>query len=296
MKKFFSIVAMTVTAVTAVAAGAYIAKKLESKNDDEVKLIEIINDDDSNKELDEEEESNKELPEDKPSEIEVLTLETVNEPEVELVEEMVEELELVEEVTEEVEEPEVEPVEEVAEEVEELEVELVEEMVEEAEEPEIEVVEEMVEEVEEPEIEVVEEMVEEVEEPEIEVVEEMVEETEEPEIELVEEADAYPLISERKKNAICNQIQVMLESMEELEEVDLQHYIVFPDVDATEEWLAEIEDKGYDIFVEDNGQEVNLIKNSKLDYDLLEKEILTLAQVAAEYNGAYKGWAAKVDE
>ena len=281
MKKFFSIVAMTVTAVTAVAAGAYIAKKLESKNDDEVKLIEIINDDDSNKELDEEEESNKELPEDKPSEIEVLTLETVNEPEVELVEEMVEELELVEEVTEEVEEPEVEPVEEVAEEVEELEVELVEEMVEEAEEPEIEVV---------------EEMVEEVEEPEIEVVEEMVEETEEPEIELVEEADAYPLISERKKNAICNQIQVMLESMEELEEVDLQHYIVFPDVDATEEWLAEIEDKGYDIFVEDNGQEVNLIKNSKLDYDLLEKEILTLAQVAAEYNGAYKGWAAKVDE
>ena len=39
-----------------------------------------------------------------------------------------------------------------------------------------------------------------------------------------------------------------------------------------------------------------LIKNSKLDYDLLEKEILTLAQVAAEYNGAYKGWAAKVDE
>ena len=128
------------------------------------------------------------------------------------------------------------------------------------------------------------------------MVEEMVEETEEPEIEVVEEADAYPLISERKKNAICNQIQVMLESMEELEEVDLQHYIVFPNVDATEEWLAEIEDKGYDIFVEDNGQEVNLIKNSKLDYDLLEKEILTLAQVAAEYNGAYKGWAAKVDE
>ena len=122
------------------------------------------------------------------------------------------------------------------------------------------------------------------------VVEEVIEE------QPVEEVDPYHLLSERKKNAICNQINVMIESMEEFEEVGLQHYIVFPNPEATEEFLAEVEDAGYDIFVEENGQEVNLIKNSQLEREGLEKEILSLAQLAAECTGAYKGWAVKIDE
>ena len=112
----------------------------------------------------------------------------------------------------------------------------------------------------------------------------------------VEEVDPYHLLSERKKNAICNQINVMIESMEEFEEVGLQHYIVFPNPEDTEAFLAEVEDAGYDIFVEENGQEVNLIKNSQLEREGLEKEILSLAQLAAEFTGAYKGWAVKIDE
>ncbi len=231
MKKLLSFIAVTVTAATAVAAGAYIVKKLEQEKDEEVKLIEIINEDESEKKTSVEEES---------------------ESEEELIEETSFE-ELVKEV--------------IAEEV--------------APEEPVEVVEE------EP---VVEEVIEEQPVEEETVVEEVIEE------QPVEEVDPYHLLSERKKNAICNQINVMIESMEEFDEVGLQHYIVFPNPEATEGFLAEVEDAGYDIFVEENGQEVNLIKNSQLEREGLEKEILSLAQLAAELTGAYKGWAVKIDE
>ena len=225
MKKLLSFIAVTVTAATAVAAGAYIVKKLEQEKDEEVKLIEIINEDESEKKTSVEEKSESE-------------------------EELVEETSFEELVKE-----------EIAEEI--------------APEEPVEVVEEVIEE------QPVEEET---------VVEEVIEE------QPVEEVDPYHLLSERKKNAICNQINVMIESMEEFEEVGLQHYIVFPNPEATEEFLAEVEDAGYDIFVEENGQEVNLIKNSQLEREGLEKEILSLAQLAAECTGAYKGWAVKIDE
>jgi hypothetical protein len=225
MKKLLSFIAVTVTAATAVAAGAYFVKKLEQEKDEEVKLIEIINEDESEKKtsVEEESESKEELNEEASFE------------------------ELVKE--------------EIAEEI--------------APEEPVEVVEEVIEE------QPVEEET---------VVEEVIEE------QPVEEVDPYHLLSERKKNAICNQINVMIESMEEFEEVGLQHYIVFPNPEDTEAFLAEVEDAGYDIFVEENGQEVNLIKNSQLEHEGLEKEILSLAQLAAEFTGAYKGWAVKIDE
>ena len=216
MKKLLSFIAVTVTAATAVAAGAYFVKKLEQEKDEEVKLIEIINEDESEKKtsVEEESESKEELNEESSFE--------------ELVKE-----EIAEEIA--------------------------------PEEP-------------------------------VEVVEEVIEEQPVEEETVVEEVDPYHLLSERKKNAICNQINVMIESMEEFDEVGLQHYIVFPNPEATEEFLAEVEDAGYDIFVEENGQEVNLIKNSQLEREGLEKEILSLAQLAAEFTGAYKGWAVKIDE
>ena len=240
MKKLLSFIAVTVTAATAVAAGAYIVKKLEQEKDEEVKLIEIINEDESEKKTSVEEKSESE-------------------------EELVEETSFEELVKE-----------EIAEEI--------------APEEPVEVVEEVIEEQPVEEETVVEEVIEEQPVEEETVVEEVIEE------QPVEEVDPYHLLSERKKNAICNQINVMIESMEEFEEVGLQHYIVFPNPEATEEFLAEVEDAGYDIFVEENGQEVNLIKNSQLEREGLEKEILSLAQLAAECTGAYKGWAVKIDE
>ena len=245
MKKLLSFIAVTVTAATAVAAGAYIVKKLEQEKDEEVKLIEIINEDESEKKT---------------------SVEDKSEPENVVVEEVSLE-KLVEE--------------QIAEEFAPEETEVVEEIVEEQ---PVEEVEEVVEEI------IEEQPVEEIEE----VVEEIVEE--QPVEEVEEVVDPYHLLSERKKNAICNQIQVMIESMEEFEEVGLQHYIVFPTPEATEEFLSEVEEAGYDIFVEENGQEVNLIKNSQLEREGLEIEILSLAQLAAEYTGAYKGWAVKIDE
>ena len=255
MKKLLSFIAVTVTAATAVAAGAYFVKKLEQEKDEEVKLIEIINEDESEKKtsVEEESESKEELNEE--SSFEELVKEEIAE---EIAPE--EPVEVVEEVIEE------QPVEEET---------VVEEVIEEQPVEEETVVEEVIEE------QPVEEEA---------VVEEVIEE------EPVEEVDPYHLLSERKKNAICNQINVMIESMEEFEEVGLQHYIVFPNPEDTEAFLAEVEDAGYDIFVEENGQEVNLIKNSQLEHEGLEREILSLAQLAAEFTGAYKGWAVKIDE
>jgi len=261
MKKLLSFIAVTVTAATAVAAGAYFVKKLEQEKDEEVKLIEIINEDESEKKtsVEEESESKEELNEE--SSFEELVKEEIAE---EIAPE--EPVEVVEEVIEE------QPVEEET---------VVEEVIEEQPVEEEPVVEEVIEE------QPVEEET---------VVEEVIEEQPVEEETVVEEVDPYHLLSERKKNAICNQINVMIESMEEFDEVGLQHYIVFPNPEATEEFLAEVEDAGYDIFVEENGQEVNLIKNSQLEREGLEKEILSLAQLAAEFTGAYKGWAVKIDE
>ena len=255
MKKLLSFIAVTVTAATAVAAGAYFVKKLEQEKDEEVKLIEIINEDESEKKtsVEEESESKEELNEEASFEElvkEEIAEEIAPEEPVEVVEEVIEE-QLAEEET------------------------VVEEVIEEQPVEEEPVVEEVIEE------QPVEEET---------VVEEVIEE------QPVEEVDPYHLLSERKKNAICNQINVMIESMEEFEEVGLQHYIVFPNPEDTEAFLAEVEDAGYDIFVEENGQEVNLIKNSQLEHEGLEKEILSLAQLAAEFTGAYKGWAVKIDE
>ena len=285
MKKLLSFIAVTVTAATAVAAGAYFVKKLEQEKDEEVKLIEIINEDESEKKtsVEEESESKEELNEE--SSFEELVKEEIAEeiaPEepVEVVEEVIEEQPVEEETA----------IEEVIEEQPVEEETVVEEVIEEQPVEEETVVEEVIEEQPVEEETVVEEEIEEQPVEEETVVEEVIEE------QPVEEVDPYHLLSERKKNAICNQINVMIESMEEFEEVGLQHYIVFPNPEDTEAFLAEVEDAGYDIFVEENGQEVNLIKNSQLEREGLEKEILSLAQLAAEFTGAYKGWAVKIDE
>ena len=268
MKKLLSFIAVTVTAATAVAAGAYFVKKLEQEKDEEVKLIEIINEDESEKKtsVDEESESEEELIEE--TSFEELVKEEIAEevaPEEPVVEEVIEEQSVEEET-------------------------VIEEVIEEESVEEEAVVEEVIEEEPVEEETVIEEVIEEEPVEEETVVEEVIEE------EPVEEVDPYYLVSERKRNAICNQIEVMIESMEEFEEVGLQHYIVFPNPEATDTFLAEVEDAGYDIFVEENGQEVNLIKNSQLECEGLEKEILSLAQLAAEVKGAYKGWAVKIDE
>ena len=300
MKKLLSFIAVTVTAATAVAAGAYIVKKLEQEKDEEVKLIEIINEDESEKKtsVEEESESKEELNEEASFEElvkEEIAEEIAPEEPVEVVEEVIEE-QLAEEETVVEEVIEEQPVEEepvVEEVIEEQPVEeepVAEEVIEEQPVEEEPVVEEVIEEQPVEEEPVVEEVIEEQPVEEETVVEEVIEE------QPVEEVDPYHLLSERKKNAICNQINVMIESMEEFEEVGLQHYIVFPNPEDTEAFLAEVEDAGYDIFVEENGQEVNLIKNSQLEHEGLEKEILSLAQLAAEFTGAYKGWAVKIDE
>ncbi|MBQ7891302.1 MAG: ribonuclease E inhibitor RraB [Erysipelotrichaceae bacterium] len=309
MKKLLSFIAVTVTAATAVAAGAYFVKKLEQEKDEEVKLIEIINEDESEKKtsVEEESESKEELNEE--SSFEELVKEEIAEeiaPEepVEVVEEVIEEQPVEEEtvVEEVIEEQPVEEETAIEEVIEEQPVEeetVVEEVIEEQPVEEETVVEEVIEEQPVEEETVVEEEIEEQPVEEETGVEEVIEEQPVEEVieeQPVEEVDPYHLLSERKKNAICNQINVMIESMEEFEEVGLQHYIVFPNPEDTEAFLVEVEDAGYDIFVEENGQEVNLIKNSQLEREGLEKEILSLAQLAAEFTGAYKGWAVKIDE
>lgn len=202
MKKVLSFIAVTVAAATAVAAGAYIIKKLDEEKDEEVKLIEIINEEPENK--DEEE-----TPVDEKKRVEPETpVETKGE----------------------------EPVKE-------------------------------------------------------EPVAEALPEKEE----MKETVNEYPSISDRKKAAIRNQIQVMLDSLEGDETVDLQHFLVFPSSELGKAYVDEVGD-AYEVETENEGTEVNLSKTSKLDFVELEREILTLAEKAVEYSGAYKGWAVKVEE
>ena len=300
MKKLLSFIAVTVTAATAVAAGAYIVKKLEEGKDEEVKLIEIINEEEPEKKTKLTKEENTEMPvEEEPEVVEdEVESEVVDEPAQEqTLEEVVEEViaeEIAEPMVEEVEDI-IEPVTEAAEEESEIVVEDNEEVVEEPiEESEI-VEEKTLEETEE----VVDNEPEEVEELVEETMEEIVEEEPSTEMEpaVVEEpVEEYSAVSDRKKTAIRNQIQVMLDSMEDIESIDLQHYIVFPNAESSDACLAELEDCGYEIEVDNEGTEVNLTKHAELNYDSLEKEILSLAQVAAIHTGVYKGWAVKVNE
>lgn len=136
---------------------------------------------------------------------------------------------------------------------------------------------------------------EEVEEP---VQEETVEEPCEDAIPTVEEQtqeNKYPSISERKMNAIKKQIGVMLEAMPEETEVKLQHYVVFPTKEAADNFYDYVKNDGYVLEVENEDTEISLTKDYHLDAEYLETEILTLAEVASEYEGVYKGWAVKVN-
>ncbi|MBE6126248.1 MAG: hypothetical protein E7186_07980 [Erysipelotrichaceae bacterium] len=167
------------------------------------------------------------------------------------------------------------------------------------------VAEEVFEEVNEPQPEeepVITEVASEVVEPEVAAEEEVVDDSfEEPAVEVKETvrdiippANPFPHLAEKKINSIREKVKVMLNVVGECREVELLHYIVFPNKSDFDAYRTIAFGLGYEVDddINDNG-EVYLSNTVVADKEKLDNSILTLADTVSAYRGSYKGWKVK---
>ena len=86
----------------------------------------------------------------------------------------------------------------------------------------------------------------------------------------------------------------MLNVVGECREVELLHYIVFPNRSDFEAYRTIAFGLGYEVDEDINGNgEVYLSNTVVADKEKLDNSILTLADTVSAYRGSYKGWKVK---
>ncbi len=112
----------------------------------------------------------------------------------------------------------------------------------------------------------------------------------EPQQPLIAEDNPFPHLSEKRIDAIKNQVNSMMEALGEADELYLKHYAVFKTKHDHYRYESVAEILGYEITELNENNEAFLYKTSSGEKDSILHEILTLADTLKAYNASYKGW------
>lgn len=112
--------------------------------------------------------------------------------------------------------------------------------------------------------------------------------------ELVEKySRQFESISPRKIELILKQIDLMRKSLDNAENITLQHYVKFDTQENREKYKSIAQVEGYIVEDDEDPTKLLLVNTLENNRHTLNWSILDLARNVGEYNGSYRGWAVR---
>ena len=112
--------------------------------------------------------------------------------------------------------------------------------------------------------------------------------------ELVEKySRQFESISPRKIELILKQIDLMRKSLDNAENITLQHYVKFDTQENRDKYKSIAQVEGYIVEDDEDPTKLLLVNTLENNRHTLNWSILDLARNVGEYNGSYRGWAVR---